>query len=203
MVRSVTDYGCELPAGSRDRQAAGFPVLAGDVRCRGERPPTRGAPKDRGTAIMKLTTTTQVSVDGVTQGNGGRHPLLDPGFERGGWARPLFDSEATRSPSLATPTGRTSPPCTTSSSTSTPRRSSPSTGPSRWPSLTARRWHWRPSTVLSTSWPTITSTIRPVPTCCAGWATVSSHARPTTKPSGWRATPPKPPYLTRRRDQLG
>ena len=43
---------------------------------------------------MKLTTTTQVSVDGVMQGNGGRHPDLDPGFERGGWARPLFDSES-------------------------------------------------------------------------------------------------------------
>ena len=43
---------------------------------------------------MKLTTMTQVSVDGVMQGNGGRHPDLDPGFERGGWARPLFDSEA-------------------------------------------------------------------------------------------------------------
>jgi dihydrofolate reductase len=43
---------------------------------------------------MKLTTTTQVSADGVTQANGGRHPDLDPGFERGGWARPLFDSEA-------------------------------------------------------------------------------------------------------------
>jgi dihydrofolate reductase len=37
---------------------------------------------------------TQVSVDGVMQGNGGRHPDLDPGFERGGWARPLFDSES-------------------------------------------------------------------------------------------------------------
>jgi dihydrofolate reductase len=48
----------------------------------------------KGTAIMKLTTTTQVSVDGVMQGNGGRHPDLDPGFERGGWARPLFDDEA-------------------------------------------------------------------------------------------------------------
>jgi len=44
---------------------------------------------------MRLTTTTQVSVDGAMQGNGGRHPILDPGFERGGWARPLFDSEAT------------------------------------------------------------------------------------------------------------
>jgi dihydrofolate reductase len=43
---------------------------------------------------MKLTTTTQVSVDGVMQGNGGRHPELDGGFERGGWARPLFDNEA-------------------------------------------------------------------------------------------------------------
>ena len=43
---------------------------------------------------MKLTTTTQVSVDGVMQGNGGRHPDLDPGFERGGWARPLLDDEA-------------------------------------------------------------------------------------------------------------
>jgi dihydrofolate reductase len=43
---------------------------------------------------MKLTTTTQVSVDGVMQANGGRHPVPDPGMERGGWARPLFDTEA-------------------------------------------------------------------------------------------------------------
>jgi dihydrofolate reductase len=43
---------------------------------------------------MKLTTHTQVSVDGVMQANGGRHPVLDPGMERGGWARPLFDSES-------------------------------------------------------------------------------------------------------------
>ena len=43
---------------------------------------------------MKLTAMTQVTVDGVMQGNGGRNENLDPGFERGGWARPLFDSEA-------------------------------------------------------------------------------------------------------------
>jgi dihydrofolate reductase len=46
---------------------------------------------------MKLTTTTQVSVDGVMQGNGGRDETVDPGFERGGWARPpepLFDNQA-------------------------------------------------------------------------------------------------------------
>ncbi|HWG26230.1 dihydrofolate reductase family protein [Actinospica sp.] len=44
---------------------------------------------------MKLTTTIQMSVDGVMQGNGGLH-VEDRrlGFERGGWARPLFDHEA-------------------------------------------------------------------------------------------------------------
>jgi len=44
---------------------------------------------------MKLTTTIQVSVDGVMQGNGGLHEEdRRLGFERGGWARPLFDEEA-------------------------------------------------------------------------------------------------------------
>ena len=54
----------------------------------------RVATHGTGSTIMKLTTNTQVSVDGVMQGNGGRNPHLDPGFERGGWARPLFDDEA-------------------------------------------------------------------------------------------------------------
>jgi dihydrofolate reductase len=52
----------------------------------------RDAPKEKETAIMKLTTTMQVSVDGVMQANGGPN-VLDVGFERAGWARPLFNSE--------------------------------------------------------------------------------------------------------------
>jgi dihydrofolate reductase len=46
---------------------------------------------------MKLTTNTQVSVDGVVQGNGGPDENRSGRvfhFERGGWARPLFDDEA-------------------------------------------------------------------------------------------------------------
>ncbi len=43
---------------------------------------------------MKLTTTTQVSVDGVVQGNGARDENRSGGFERGGWARTQFDDEA-------------------------------------------------------------------------------------------------------------
>jgi len=44
---------------------------------------------------MKLTTTTQVTVDGVVQGNGGRDENRRGGFERGGWAIAPFDDEAT------------------------------------------------------------------------------------------------------------
>jgi len=43
---------------------------------------------------MKLTTTTQVTVDGVVQGNGGRDENRSGGFERGGWAIAPFDDEA-------------------------------------------------------------------------------------------------------------
>jgi len=43
---------------------------------------------------MKLTTTTQVSVDGVMQANGPSEEEHTAGFERDGWAMGHFDDEA-------------------------------------------------------------------------------------------------------------
>jgi len=42
---------------------------------------------------MKLTTNTNVSVDGVMQGLGGPDEDRRGGFERGGWALPLFEND--------------------------------------------------------------------------------------------------------------
>ena len=42
---------------------------------------------------MKLTTITHISVDGVMQGLGGPDEDRRGGFERGGWALPLFNDD--------------------------------------------------------------------------------------------------------------
>ena len=46
---------------------------------------------------------------------------------------------------------------------------------------------------LGTCWPATTPSTSPGRTCCAGWAAAGSRERRTTRPSSWRATPPRSP----------
>ena len=62
------------------------------VRSRDEAAHT-GAPGERGIAIMKLTTMTQFTVDGVMQGNGPADVDRGNGSERGGWAVGAGDNQ--------------------------------------------------------------------------------------------------------------
>jgi hypothetical protein len=75
---------------------------------------------------MKLTTMTQVTVDGVMQGNGGASDEdRRNGFERGGWAMGVFDDET------MTFINETYSAPTHSCSAGRPTSSSPATGAQR------------------------------------------------------------------------
>jgi hypothetical protein len=71
-----------------------------------------------GTCDVQLTTTMNISVDGVVQGCGGPDEDRRGGFERGGWTTPFLDDQTatsiTRSTNAPMPScsadGQTGPP---------------------------------------------------------------------------------------------
>ena len=179
-------------------------------RAAGADAPHRGPPRRPGLGQRRAGGPRRAGPRGLGRGarrRGSPAGARAPG--RRGWLRADTRSSPRSTPctpppaTSATPTGRRSSPSTTSSSASTPRRSSPSTGPSRSPSLTARRWRWRPSTASRAIWPAITPTTRPAPTCCAGWAAARRSRAAYDRAIELAGNTAETAYLTRRRDQLG
>src|SRR2546428_9414167 len=71
------------PSGARSEES----------RCDHVNQPTNDKLGEEGTASMKLTTVTHVSVDGVMQGLGGADEARRGGIGRGGWGRAPFVDE--------------------------------------------------------------------------------------------------------------
>jgi dihydrofolate reductase len=76
------------------KKSAGRCRIRAEAFVAGVRGAREGRPKEKGTAIMKLTVMTQITVDGVVQGNGGASDEdRRNGFKRGGWALGAGDEE--------------------------------------------------------------------------------------------------------------
>jgi hypothetical protein len=212
--------------------------IGAEVCVAGVRGRPRGAPQGKGTATMKLTTMTQVTVDGAMQGNGGASDEdRRNGFERGGWALRKGDDE-TRT--FITQTYQRAEAFLFGRRTyelfagllginrldaRTSHRRGLERGPQvrcldhahraalgaggsavvrRRPARASRRHRRRAAPadfhLLSPGardgdprGADAARGRRSAPTCYADSAAVRKHARRTTKPSSWRATPPRPP----------
>jgi dihydrofolate reductase len=98
MAISLREFGmpCGIAAGVAEKSSKEIREAVSDrggaVRSGGEAA-HKGRRQGKGIAVMKLTTMTQVTIDGVMQGNGAASDDRRNGFERGGWARRKGDNE--------------------------------------------------------------------------------------------------------------